>query len=526
MTAKRHRRLACVFVPLFPLAARIRSEPQLLGAAAAVFDGDDSTARLVAATREARRAGLRPDMKRSQARTLLPDLQIRAHDPVCEHTAQAALLEVAFRYSPRVEDAHPGVLYLDLTGLERHYRNDKPGGSYKSLEPRAVETEIARDLIADADLRADVPAWIGVASSKLAARVAAERMPTPTIVAPSEEAAFLAPLPLDRLRPEATILETLSRWGISSIGDLAALPANAVASRLGDAGLELHKLARGEDRRPLIPRPPPELFCEGLELDWPLVALEPFLFVAKATLERLCRRLDTRGLASIQLDLSLHLEPGGFCERSIRLPAPSREVKTLLTLVRLELERAPPNAPITGFTFQAHPDRPQATQLTVFGRPTPAPETLATSLARLFALLGPGAMGSPVPLDSFLPDRFELAAFRPPDPPELAPPPDPTRNLLAVRSLRPPVAVSVRTRNGFPVSLDTAGVPPADRGRSHPMCGSVRVASGPWHLEERWWEASSSLIREYWDVELEGGTLYRIFLDAKAERWFVDGVYD
>jgi hypothetical protein len=55
--------------------------------------------------------------------------------------------------------------------------------------------------------------------------------------------------------------------------------------------------------------------------------------------------------------------------------------------------------------------------------------------------------------------------------------------------------------------------------------GRVQVASGPWGLEEDWW-GEAPLERDYWDVELSGGGLYRVFRDRGSGDWYVDGVYD
>jgi hypothetical protein len=55
--------------------------------------------------------------------------------------------------------------------------------------------------------------------------------------------------------------------------------------------------------------------------------------------------------------------------------------------------------------------------------------------------------------------------------------------------------------------------------------GPVRVASGPWRLESDWWEKEPAR-RDYWDVELAGGDLYRIFRDRESGEWFADGMYD
>ena len=143
---------------------------------------------------------------------------------------------------------------------------------------------LARDMIRAAE-RAGLPARVGVAASKLAARIAAGLPDSPTIVLPGGESAFLAPLPLERLAPEMEIAATLDRWGLRSIGDLAKLPEGEVASRLGEIGRELHASANGLDPRPLEPYVPSPSFSEGMDLEWPLAALEPFLFVAHAALD-------------------------------------------------------------------------------------------------------------------------------------------------------------------------------------------------------------------------------------------------
>ena len=379
-----------------------------------------------------------------------------------------------------------------------------------------------------------LPVWVGVASSKLAARVAASQAGSPCVVAAGEEAAFLAPLPLSRLAPEARVAATLERWGIRTVGDLARLPRAEVASRLGDAGEALQAVARGRDPRPLVPWAPPPTFGEGMALEWPIVNLEPFLFVGRAALERLVERLAGRGLACTRLDLALRLEPDGVYERRLDLPAPTRDVKTLLTLLRLDLEANPPGAPVAGFTLRAHPDRPREAQLSLFGPAALSPDRLATTLARLFALLGPNRVGAPQTVDGHRPERWALASYEPPPPPDAPPPPAPApprrphggHGLLAVRVLRPPVALEVlveETAAAPPRSL--AAVAREEEARRPKIEGRVRVASGPWGLEEEWW-SEQPVARDYWDVELAAGGLYRIYRDRASGDWYADGIYD
>jgi protein ImuB len=536
-------RLACIAVPLFPLAARLRSEPELHQTALAVVEGNGQAAQVAAANRLAREAGVTPGQTLPQARALCPNLVARPRDEEAEHAAQEALLEAAERFSPRVEDAGEGVAYLDLAGLERRFGAGQAG-----------EEELGRALAAATETIA-LPARVGIAGSKLAARVAAGLPGSPLVVPAGEEAVFLAPLPLVRLAPEAEVAATLERWGLRSIGDFARLPAARVASRLGQTGQELHSTALGIDPLPLVPREPPPTFQEGMSLEWPLVSLEPFLFMGRAALERLCRRLEVCGLACSRLTLAFRLEPDGIHERSLDLPAPSRDAKTLLTLVQLELEAHPPGAPVVGFAFQAQPDRPREAQLSLFGPAALSPDKLATTLGRLFALLGPGRVGSPQPVDGHRPERCALIDYAPPPPPEVRRESPRGRGLLAVRVLRPAVALEVITEEPPPdpqgVLPDAAGNgskgaagnggavgerarwlrpreirPMVSDGKKRPrLQGEVRVAAGPWAMEEGWWEETAAE-RDYWDVELAQGGMLRIYRDRRSGDWYADGIYD
>jgi len=594
--------LACLQVPLFPLAARLRSEPDLKGDAVAVFEGNGNAARVVAAARRAREKGIQPGMTLPQARSILPGLTVRARDLESERAAQEALLEIADTFSPRVEDAGEGVVYLDLTGLPQFSRVDSqqstvdsPTGCHPersegsaSVGPSITNHQspitnrplsFARDIIQTAE-KSSLPLRVGIANSKLAARVAAGLPDSPTVVPEGEERQFLSRLPLSRLAPQIDIAETLERWGIRSIGEFARLPEGEVASRLGELGRELHAAARGIDPRPLEPRMPPPCLSEGMDLEWPLVTLEPFLFLGNAALERLVGRLESQGLACVKLEVTLKLDPDGCDARAIALPAPTREVRTLLTLMRLELEARPPGAPVSGFTFAAHPDKPRRAQLSLFGPAALSPDRLATTIARLAALLGADRVGSPRAVNGHRPERFTQVSYSPPPPPTLARPPRTGRGLLAVRVLRPPVELEVITesRESRVESRETPPLPPGEgRGegatgatssftnlrllslKSLPppplppgegrgegtrtagaaltthnslttppplsISGSIKVAAGPWSLEESWWSQTPA-DRDYWDVELSDGALYRIYQDRATGAWFADGLYD
>ncbi len=533
-------RIACFFVPLFPLAARLRAEPDLREEALAVVEGSGSHVHVVAATRRARKMAIRPGMSLTQARSILPKLVARNRDAACEQTAQEALLEVAETFSPRIEDAGDGVVYFDITGMERHFADDgereaesserkaasgeeaapsrpplaapRPPGP--SSRPPLAATRSPEERLAHAAIRAmdviGLPGRVGIAGSKLAARVAAELPKSPVVVPAGDEESFLAPLPLARLSPELEAAAMLQRFGLTSIGELARLPEADIASRLGEIGRALHRAARGIDPEPLIPRALPPEFREAMETEWPLVAIEPFLFVATAALERIAHRMELQGFAAKRIELTLTLEPDGFDARGIDLPAPTRDVKTLLTLIRLDLERRPPGAPVTGFALTAIPDRPRRAQLSLFGPSAVSPEKLATTIARLVSMLGDGRVGTPVTVDGHLPERHAIGAFDPPPPPSTRATPPAGRGVVAVRVFRPPVPVEVLMDGARMASIRGEGID-----------GSVRHASGPWHIEEGWWRGAPAA-REYVDVELFGDGIYRMYRDAADSGWCVD----
>ena len=518
-------RIAALHAPLFPLAARLRSEPELHDRMVAVCEGNGAAARIVAVSRAARQAGVRAEMSLAQARSILPDLIALGRDPIGERSTHEALLEVAANLSPRVEDAAEDLVLADVNGMDRLF----PG-----LDGEAEMAHLARQTAAKLGLFIRV----GIAGTKLAARIAARRPEPYTVVPLGGETSFLAPLPLHVLDPTPTLERSLRRWGIKTLGDLAVLPAADISRRLGVEGEVAHQAARGEDPEPLIPRHPEPVLTEGMELEWPVTTLEPLLLNIAELIDRLMRRLLLAGAAVALLELELELEPDGIDRRAIRLPSPSTDARALLGILRLDLESKSPEAPVAGVRCIAHPDRPRRAQLTLFGPEEISPSSVAAVLARAAARLGPERVGSPRSADDPTPGLVELVPFNPPPPPRVHPEPRRSRGLLAVRTLRPPVPVEVMVEEeGRGGSEETRqGAHPADSWmRPVSLCsetgadlhiqGLVRVAAGPWRCESGWWRGHP-MDRDYWDVELSDGRLYRIFRNRRGGDWYADGVYD
>ncbi|MBI4636721.1 MAG: DNA polymerase Y family protein [Candidatus Rokubacteria bacterium] len=513
-------RFACVWVPFFAAAAHERCEPALRERPLAVVSapGDSPAARIVEANGVARAAGVRPGTTEAEGRTRCAALEIRKLSR--EHVASArhALLEGALAVSPRVEDGGAGLVYVDTRGLDRLFGDPGAIGDRLLRQARGV----------------GLPARVGLAPSRTAARVAATRSGHRVTVIPTGcEREALAGVPLAVLTLSADLASTLARWGITTLGQLAALPRDGIATRLGGAGLRAQDLALGRDREPFQGYAPPPFFEEAQGLEWELDSLLALGVVLRGVLERLCARLTAAHVFADALDVRLELASGERHARAVALAAPMREVAPMLALVTLDLAAHPPGAPVTGVALSARPVRARAGQGGLWQPAAPALRDLAVVLGRLATLVGADNVGSPVVLDSHCPAAFEIAPFTPPpagagtgtgEP--HAPAADPPH--LALRRLSPPRRVEVETDGERPLRVDMAprvDAPAAAGPRAPSARQNVVRCAGPWRSSGDWWDARA-WARDEWDVMLGDGTLWRLARDRITGHWSLDGAYD
>ncbi len=493
-------RIACLLAPDLPVAALCRADPELAHRPLVVAEGDGPHARIVAAAGAARARGVRPGVHSvAQARAVAADLVVRLRDPAVEASAARALADVAGSLASRIEHPDDGTVYLDVAGTTHLTGSER--GLASALVARAA--------------RVGLDARVGIGASKTVAYLAAVHGDGCEVVPAGGELGFLAPLPLACLAPPPDITATLARWGVHRLGDLARLPAAEVTTRLGAAGAALVRAARGEDEYPLAPAPPPADVEEAVTLEWPLDTIEPLLFVLRGLVERAVARLGLDGIGCTRLGLALGLDDRSHDARALDLVAPTRDQKTLLTCLRVALEARPPRAAVVAVAVIAVPERVRATQLGLFVPPGPAPERLATTLARLGALCGPGRVGAPVVVDSHRPGAVAVAAFALPSAglPEAAVP-SPAPCTLVVRVLRPPRLLEVFSERDVPCFVRGPG-----------LGGRVVAVAGPWRIAAEWW-SDAPYARDYFDLELTDGGLYRCYRERTSGAWFADGVYD
>jgi hypothetical protein len=497
------------------------------------------------------------------------------------------MMAIAREFSPRVERHGACCVVLDVSGL----------GCLLG-DAQAIGDALA----AAADDRAS-GIRVAVAPTQTAARLMAIVHPRLVVLA-GDIAAALADVPVRALRvlidDGGTVpgdagaraaarakttdarLETFHRWGLTTLGEVAALPSDALFERMGQEGLLLQRLARGADAGPLVPDPGTPRFMQSIELEWPVEALEPLSFVLARLLDPLSEALERadRGAAALRLDLRL-VDRSTFA-RVLQLPAAMRDPRVLRTLLLLDLESHPPSAAIDIVAIEIDPAPARIIQYSLLERALPSAETLATLTARLGALVGDTRCGSPALLDTHRPDGIEMRRFAPesrvtagrralpPDQPaprlrrsavasakaeggshgigsepglrtasaELAEAgqsasgpaearvpnsesrvPNSESRVPSLRRFRPPIAVRVTLARGRPVHVAI------DR-RGMPG-GDVEQQAGPWRTSGAWWDSGATAWdRDEWDVALTDGAFCRLYRDRAIDRWFLEGVFD
>ncbi len=508
------------------------------------------------------------------------------------------LAAVARGASPRVEIVGPGVVVIDARGLTRLFGQDAQVAAV--CRQQAADRGVAASVAIAATRTAALLVALDGATRMAAAGHDPSACDTPAsgaavAVDAGTEAAVLASLPIALIARLAALdaparvgqrgmrsrgqrgprlaatgepggdagvpLALWRRWGLATLGALAALPAADLFERLGAPGLGWHAMARGLDARPLVPTAEPQPFEATCAFEWPIDAIEPLAFALGRVIDPLCARLDHDGLGTVTLQTTLRLVTRELYVRRLALPMPMRDPRVLRTLIVLDLESHPPPAGIDALTVRFEPIAGRIAQPSLLARAHPRPETIATLTARLRAVMGDGRVGSPVALDTHRAGAIGMRPFGSrsmsgavaeapamPDDGDAA-----TR--LTLRRFRPPPPVRVELDRGRPVRVRPIG--------SHrlPRLGAVRQSAGPWRSSGDWWrvaraasndasvlaprppaaarasiwqpdpsvwsdEPDTAWDDDEWDVVLESGTALRLARDRRHDTWVVAALVD
>jgi nucleotidyltransferase/DNA polymerase involved in DNA repair len=560
---RKNMAFAAIHVVNFMVQAVLRAEVELREKAVALVDGTAPLIHVVAANDAAWRAGIQLGMAQTQAQ--LCGVEIRRRSRAQEKAAHAALLDLGWSMSPRVEDYAQDTILADWAGLNSLFGTDE--NIAREFARRAAELRLQAHVAVSANLEVAVHAARGFVGI--------------TVIPEGEEAKYLSGLPVQTLGPSAAALETLERWGIRTCAALGALPVLELSERLGQEGVRLQELARGAHTRSLVLAEPAEILEEEMELDDAVEDLEPLSFVLGRLLDQLCARLAARALsaaairvrfdlgdafereeevlnekflakrfgektgiraaginaasngqsgasaAKVELKMQANVvakatthkdsrvatqaqdfsasvnckDAAKTYEKAVNLPVPMRDSKMLLKLLRLQLQADPPAGGIVKITLGADPARPRSTQHGLFVPNSPDPEKLELTVARLAKLVGNANIGSPELTDTHRPGEFRMNKF-------FARPNETRgRGKASRKSVAGGETAARRPATGCRIFRPRlAARVELCEGRPvkiffRGLYGRVMTASGPWRISGDWWR-EDTWQQEEWDLEI------------------------
>lgn len=492
--------------------------------------------RVYACSEAARSEGVRRGLRKREAQNRCPHVTVVEYDDGRDARAFEQVVAAVEMVVAGVEVVRPGVCALAARGPARYF-----GGEERAAE---VIVEQVAEVCA-------VESQIGVAEGVFAAGLAAR---AGQVVPPGRTREFLAGIDVAALgRP--TLVDLLRRLGIRTLGDFAALPGSDVLSRFGFDAALAHRLAAGQDARPLaIRRPPPDLEVTE-DYEDPLERVDVAAFAARALAERLHERLDSYGLACTRLGIEAVTVDGVELHRVWRHEG-LLTAAAVADRVRWQLDGwlsgthrpgRQPSRPTSGIVrLRLVPDgvlRHAGLQPGLWGEPGEERARAHRALSRVQGLLGPDGVvtavvgGGRSPVDqvrmvSWGDERVPLRPGpgaghgdgmgepRPPWPGRL-PAPSPAAVLPE------PVPVAVYDGAGEPVGvsarLEVTAAPVLVRlGTETPA--TIIGWAGPWPVDERWWSSGEARRQARFQVALADGRA--MLLSLSTGRWRVEAFYD
>jgi DNA polymerase-4 len=238
------RKILHLDLDAFFCAVEEQRDPGLRGKPFAVGGRPDQRGVVASCSYAARKFGIRSAMPMARAVRLCPELIIVPSHFKAYRAASREVMARLHALTPLVEQLSIDEAFLDVSDL-----------------PEAGEA-LARRLQATIRTELGLPCSLGAATNKLVAKIAnnigktqARREGPPNairVVAPGQEAAFLAPLPVDELwgvGPKTA--ERLAQLGLRAIGDIARRSEADLVRRFGKHGHDLARRSRGLDDRPV-----------------------------------------------------------------------------------------------------------------------------------------------------------------------------------------------------------------------------------------------------------------------------------
>jgi DNA polymerase-4 len=308
---------------------RLRGKPVIVGAGV-----------VLAASYEAKAYGIRTAMSGALARRLCPPAVVVSPRMTAYAEASKAIYRVFDDTTPLVEGLSIDEAFLDVRGMERL---------------AGTPTEIANRLRREVRARVGLPITVGVARTKFLAKVASGvAKPDGLLVVPSDrELDFLHALPVERLwGVGAVTADKLHRLGITTVGEVAALPEAELVSELGRAtGRHLHALSHNRDPRPVQPRRRRGSIGSQCALGRRRRSSEEVDSVLIGLVERVTGRMRKARRLGRTVTLRLRFDDFSRATRSFTLTEPTAETGVVLDTSRALLATAAPLIERRGLTL-------------------------------------------------------------------------------------------------------------------------------------------------------------------------------
>jgi DNA polymerase-4 len=353
-----------------------RDRPELRGKP--VIVGADPSGRGVvsAASYEARRFGVHSAMPIGRAARLCPH---GAFLPVAMDKYAAVsrqVMAILSDFTPLLEPVSIDEAFLDVTGTEGLHGDG-------AAVARTIKARITRELA--------LTASVGVAANKFVAKVASDlRKPDGlVVVAPGAEPDFLAPLPVSRLWGVGRVTaEGLEAMGVSTIGQLAAMPAAYLEARFGPGGRSLQELALGRDDRAVEPFSPPKSMGAEETFGRDHRDVERLAATLREQAERVARELREEGYAGRCVTLKLRFADFSTLTRR-HTDDPTQDGLLIYRRARALLDRIPLHQAVRLIGLSVSGLGPASSgQLSLLGPDTERRERLARAMDRVTARFG------------------------------------------------------------------------------------------------------------------------------------------
>ncbi len=525
--------------------------------AAVVFAG-----RIAALTPAATAAGIRTGMRRRQAQSECPALELVERDPDLDARRFAPVVMALEDLTPRVEVLAPGCCVVATRGPSRYYGGDEALAELVQQTVAGVLAEAQADAPTGAAVRVGIAD--GLFAAGLAGRAAAVRTPSAPVlvVAKGSSAAFLGSLPILTLNGVFSPLagrgagsaardftDVLQRLDLRSLADVAALPVADLVGRFGAQGEWAHRLASGRDPRLSQPAAAGPALSVETEIDPPADRLDIVVFLAKTLADQLDAQLTRAGQALVCVEVSAETEHGETSSRrwrhGFRFSPPD-----MVDRVRWQLDgwrsghRDRPSGRISLIRLtvvETVPD--EGRQIGFWGGQSETDERAERAMQRIQALVGfegvtVGRLGS----GRRFADFEQRLPFGTTGQAEAASNPAGSRGAGASNPAPPwpgrlgaPVPAEVLAEPEPLVVLDADGEPVGVSGRAHlsaspamlrrtdGRASAITAWAGPWPLEEHWWSPRSRRQARF-QLVLDDGTAH--LCAVEGGRWQREATYD